>query len=143
MTVSPRMERAGTVIARWKATAGCVSRQDLARAAWQAAAGKKIAVHTAGLNLVRSHLIIEVTDEIWRRQLFSLRGALLHNLAKILGGGVVTELEFRVAPRRIGPGWATPAPAIRKRVRSADEADGIEDPILQMIYRSARGRASA
>ena len=39
------MERAGRLIAKWKKSGDCVSREDLARAAWQVAVGKKIADH--------------------------------------------------------------------------------------------------
>jgi len=138
------MERAGTVIAKWRVSAGCVSPEDLARAAWQSAVGKKIAAHTTGINLVRTHLIVKVTDAVWRRQLFQLRNPILHNLEKILGRGVVEDLEFRVATRRIGPGRAGLAPEAEQRKHARnDDAEGIKDPVLRMIYRRDRKKASA
>jgi predicted nucleic acid-binding Zn ribbon protein len=137
------MERAGRLIAKWKKSGDCVSVEDLARAAWNVAVGKKIAVHTMGVKLVRQHLIVQVEDDVWRRQLFSLRGHILGNLRKTLGEGVVTGLEFRIAARRMGPGRedSLRKPATRQ-VTIADEADRIEDPVLRNIYKRARNKAS-
>jgi len=137
------MESAGRLIAKWKRSGDCVSVEDLARAAWNVAAGKKIAAHTLGVRLVRQHLIVQVEDDVWRRQLFSLRGFILSNLRKTLGEGVVTGLEFRIGARRIGPGREERLrlPATRQAA-VADEADRIEDPVLRDIYKKARNRAS-
>jgi hypothetical protein len=138
------MERAGRLIAKWKKSGECASREDLARAAWRVAVGKKIADHTIGVKLVRRHLIVQVEDQIWRRQLFSLRVDILRNLRKILGDGIVEDLEFRVAVKRKGPGREefVRKPAARES-GSADEADTIEDPVLRSIYKRARNKALA
>lgn len=112
--------------------------RDLARASWRVAVGKRIASHTTGVELVRKHLIVSVDDQIWQRQLWTLRHQLLENLSSALGEGVVEELEIRVVPRRIGPGRAELAEDL-----GADEANGIGDPMLRRIYRASRKGASA
>ncbi|MCP5110378.1 MAG: DUF721 domain-containing protein [bacterium] len=130
------MERAGKVIARWKNSGTGVSSEDLARAAWSVAVGKRIAVHTTGIDLVRTHLIVRVDDEIWQRQLWSLRWQILDRLAEVLGKGVVEDLEIRVAPRRIPPKRANAA-----KPASSDEADCIADPMLRRLYKRKRESA--
>jgi|GEM_PF-807661 len=145
MAVSTEMERAGRVIARWKDSGDCVSANDLARAAWRVAAGKRIAAHTTGVTLRDKRLLVRVEDDVWRRQLSVLRSQILRNLAKTLGDEVVTRLDIQVMPQRIGPGREE---ALRRELRrkpasSVDEADHIEDPVLRQIYRKARKRASA
>ncbi len=138
------MERAGRVIARWKASRGAVSAEAFAGAAWRAAVGKRIAAHTLGVKLVRTHLIVEVGDKIWSRQLFSLRGQILRNLEKVVGKGVVEDLEFRVKAPRIGPGREQFPPALPvQRSSGADEAERIPDPVLRLLYKKARQKASA
>lgn len=127
------MERAGRVIARWKKSADCVSNEDLARAAWSVAVGKRIAARTTGIDLVRTHLIVKVDDEIWQRQLWSLRRQIVQNLAGVLGNGVVDDLEIRVAPPRIPPKRAETT-----KLPSTDEADQIADPMLRRLYKRKR-----
>lgn len=112
--------------------------EELARAAWKQAVGKRIAAHTHPAKLVRTSLIVEVEDDVWRLQLNALRGQIVSNLAKHIGQGHVEDLEFRVVPVRVGP----------KRAASAaggveDEAERITDPGLRRVYRSSRAKALA
>jgi hypothetical protein len=133
------MERASKVIRRISLPGGCLSPEELACAAWPGAVGKKIAGHTRAARLVRTRLVVEVEDQTWQRQLFSLSRQILRNLDRSLGSGLVDELQFRVVPRRREPQRAVQAvPAL-----SADEADAIEDPLLRGIYRASRNRARA
>ena len=138
------MERAGRLIARWKTSGDCVAPEDLARAAWRVAAGKKITAHTTGVILEKKRLVVLTEDDVWRRQLSTLRPQLLANLAKILGEGTVTRLEFQVVRPRIGPGREQELrrPAARQGAVT-DEADHIEDPVLRELYKRARQRESA
>ena len=86
---------------------------------------------------MRDRLVVEVEDAIWQRQLFTLRHQILHKIGKVIGSGVVEEVEFRVRVPR-------PAPRREERAnRPYDEADGIEDPVLRRVYKFARKRASA
>ena len=71
---------------------------------------------------------------VWQRQLTTLRHFLLRNLAQMLGGPLVTDLDFRpMTPRRM--------PQRAKNARPA--AEGIKDPVLEMLYRQSRKKESA
>jgi predicted nucleic acid-binding Zn ribbon protein len=116
-----------------------LSPEELARAAWPQAVGKKIAAHTRPARMVRTRLIVEVEDDGWKRQLFGLTQFILRNLAKELGEGLVEEVEFRIVPRRREPERAQQA----MPGTLFDEADAIEDPVLRSIYRTSRKKAQA
>ena len=136
------MERASKLIQSLRLPGDTIKTEDLARAAWSQAVGKKIAGHTRAWKMVRTRLIVEVEDKTWQRQLFTLTPYILRNLEKSLGARVVEDLEFRIVPRRQGPQRAERAvpsgtPAV------ADEAQSIEDPVLREIYRASRKKALA
>ena len=132
------MERAGKSLAKLKLT-DSISQDDLARAAWPAAVGKRIAVHAAAKSLVRGSLIVEVEDSIWQKQLFYLRFQILAKLQEVVGAGLITDVEFRIAtPRR------PPQPALSLNdAKPPDEADAITDPGMRTVYKQARKKASA
>ena len=133
------MERASKLIRGLRLPGDTISAEELACAAWGPAVGKKVAAHTRAAKLVRTRLVVEVEDQVWQRQLFSLSRDILRNLEKSLGSGLVDDLEFRVAPRRREPQRAQKAmPGL-----FADEASGIEDPVLRSIYIASRKRAQA
>lgn len=138
------MERAASILARWKNPRGKVAPGELVRAVWTLAVGKKIAERTVGVDLVRTHLVVRVEDAVWQRQLFALRGQILCNLQRIVGEQMVEDLEFRVAPRRLGPGREeTPSGARAAAAGARDEAAGIADPVLRAVFRASRRRASS
>jgi len=114
--------------------------EELVRAAWRVAVGKKIAAHAKAARMVRNSLIVEVEDEVWRMQLYGLRAQIISNLARHIGKGHVEDLDFRVMPMRRGPGLAVSAAGA---VRREDEADRIADPGLRRVYRIERTRAGA
>jgi predicted nucleic acid-binding Zn ribbon protein len=132
------MERVAKSLARLKLS-DAISTEDLARAAWAAAVGKRIASKTSAKSLVRNSLIVEVEDALWRKNLFQLRFQILGKLSEILGSGVVQEVEFRVPTLK-----RPPQPALRLNEKAAtDEADGINDPGMRIVYKQARKKASA
>ncbi len=133
------MERASRVIRNLNVPGGEMTAERLACAAWGPSVGKKVAAHTRASRMVRTRLIVEVEDHVWQRQLFSLTPQILGVLARNVGPGVVEDLEFRVVPRRRDPQRAEAA--VRKS--AADEAAGIEDPILRSIYKASRKKALA
>ncbi len=109
----------------------------MACAAWPAAVGKKIAVHTRAIALVRNRLVVEVEDAVWQRQLFSLRRQIIARMEQALGRPIVAELEFRIGvPKRMPQRAETGS-------RLLDEADAITDPILRNLYIASRKRARA
>ena len=135
---SPDMERVSKLIQGLGLPSEVITAEELACGAWANAVGKKIAVHTRAVRMVRTRLIVEVEDLVWQRQLFALTRQILGNLEKNLGAGMVDDLEFRIVPRRRGPQRAVQAvPA------SQDEAADIADPLLRSIYRAARLKAQA
>jgi hypothetical protein len=126
------MERAARVLGKL----GIAGEEKLAQAAWPLAVGRRLAQRTAPLQLVGTRLVIRVEDAVWQSQLFTLREQILTRLEQVLGRRLVNALEFRVAIPRPGVHRAeTP-------VRSADEADGIADPVLRTLYKASRKRAS-
>jgi hypothetical protein len=132
------MEPASKLIRRMKLPGDTISHEQVACTVWPAAVGKKIASHSRAARLVRTRLVVEVEDRIWRCQLMSLSAQILHNLEKSLGRGAVEELEFRVVPPRLDPQRATvAAPGLY------DEANAIADPVLRSIYRASRKKALA
>src|SRR5579863_3794595 len=129
------MERAGRLVRKMNLPSQLADVETRARAAWPVAAGKKIANHTKATALVRGTLVVEVGDAIWQRQLATLRHFLLRNLARELGEGLVSEIDFRPTPARRPPqaaASARPAPI---------HPDGIQDPVLAMLYRRSQGAA--
>jgi hypothetical protein len=89
--------------------------------------------------MVRNRLVVEVEDQTWQRQLFTLTSPILRNLERSLGHGVVTDLEFRIVPRRRDAQRAgVSVPAL-----IPDEADAIADPVMRSIYRASRKKALA
>ena len=133
------MQRASQLIRSLQLPADTLGAGELACACWPQAVGKKIAAHTRAVRLVRTRLIVEVEDAIWQRQLFCLSRQILRNLDRSLGPGLITDVEFRVAPRKREPERArVAAPGLW-----ADEADAIADPVLRSIYKSSRKKAQA
>jgi predicted nucleic acid-binding Zn ribbon protein len=129
------MERAGRLVGKMNLLPQVADAETRARAAWPVAAGKKIAKHARATALVRGTLVVEVGDAIWQRQLATLRHFLLRNLARELGEGLVSEIDFRPTPARRPPQSAAsgrPAPA---------HTDGIQDPVLALLYRRSQGNA--
>jgi predicted nucleic acid-binding Zn ribbon protein len=140
------MERAGKALAKLKLSAA-ISPDQLALAAWPVAVGERIAKHASAKALVRGSLVVETEDSIWQQQLFHLRFQILGQLTEILGGGIITDLEFRIAPaapRR------PPQSALRHGesgspagTTPSDEADRIQDPVMRILYKQARKKATA
>ncbi len=70
----------------------------IAFAAWKRCAGPQISERTAPLKFEKSHLVIAVADETWKRNLEDLSPQMLVKLNDWLGRGTVKFIEFRVAP---------------------------------------------
>lgn len=135
------MERAGKSLSKMRVKAievAGIRTYHLAPGAWSAAVGKKIASHTRPTFLDNGKLTVEVSDAVWQTQLYTLRGSILQQLEKVIGRDIIQSIEFRIAPARRGPQMAVQTP-----VAATDEADGIQDPIMRRLYRSARRKASA
>jgi hypothetical protein len=135
------MDQAGRIIAGMKGSAAITSSERIACGAWKRAVGKRLAVRTKPVKLVRDRLVVEVEDEIWRESLWKLRFQILRNIEKEIGPEIVSDLTFVVAPPRMEPQRETSSvPAV---LVSPDESDAIADPGLRRIYRNSRRRLSA
>jgi predicted nucleic acid-binding Zn ribbon protein len=133
------MDPASRIIAQWQGVSDVISRELIVCGIWKRAVGKKLAQRTRALKLVRTTLVVEVEDELWKRNLWGLRYQILHNLAKAVGPEIVTDIELRIMPPRFGPQRAESAGF----ELSVDEADAIADPGLRRIYKAARRRETA
>lgn len=134
------MQRAAGVLRKLKLPAGLTGPEEIARAAWPAAAGRKIADRTRIAAVVRKSLVIEVEDQVWQRQLHALRYAILDNLRRVLGDRLeIEDLDFRPMPPKRQPQRAASAGG----EAAPDEAAAIADPVLQRVYRMAKRKASA
>ena len=134
------MDQASRVIAAWSGSEDLVSRERLALGAWKKAVGKAIANRTRPVKLVRERLVVEVEDDIWRKNLFGLRFQILRNLERAIGPEIVAELEFRVMPARREAGRADTSGSL---TLVPDESLGIADTGMRRIYRAARRRETA
>jgi predicted nucleic acid-binding Zn ribbon protein len=132
------MERVAKSLARLKLSPA-ISTEELARAAWPAAVGKRIASHATPKSLVRDSLIVEVEDALWQKNLFQLRFQILGKLSAVLGADIVRDVEFRIRATR-----RPPQPAQRLNESQApDEAEGIPDPGMRIVYKQSRKKAFA
>ena len=128
------MQRAGKLIGKLNMSRDPGDAQARAIAAWNVAAGKKIAEHTRAASVVRNSLIVEVEDQTWQRQLNTLRHFLIRNLVDVLGDASITEIDFRpMKPPRKPPQSSKILPSQSR----------IEDPVLDLLYRQSKNRNTA
>lgn len=137
------MKRAGRLFAEMDFPDELDEAEPRARAAWGVAAGKTIARHTRATVLVRGKLLVEVEDALWQRQLATMGHFFVRNLAKELGPGVVTQIDFRPTPKRRPPQMAQAMSAQTVTAytarKSVESVEGIEDPVLGLLYKRSRG----
>lgn len=134
------MERAGRSLSKLRLS-DKISTDELARSSWAVAVGKRIAAHAVAVGLVRARLVVEVEDAVWQKQLFQLRHQILRRLKEVIGDDLIQDVEFRIAIERRPPQQAKARTSLT--AGASDEADRIEDPILRMVYRESRKKASA
>lgn len=137
----PPMERAGRLIAKLKPAGRHLNSGEFVIAAWRAAVGHRLATRTRAVALHRNTLIVEVEDDLWRKNLSLLRAQLLKNLSDLLDDQAPAAIEFRIGiPRR--PPASEPVFTLSPS-RLHDEADRIADPVLRRIYLNSRRKAAA
>jgi len=132
------MERASRIIGNLPVAEAPITPEQVVLSAWPRAVGKRLAQNTRAVKLVRTRLVVEVEDQTWQRNLFTVSRHILSNLAKHVGPKIVDDLEFRVMPRR-----REPQRALHSAPLFSDEADGIQDPGLRRLYVAARRRETA
>ena len=67
-------------------------------ALWKNLVGKTLAQNARPLRMRGSTLVLTVSSEAWKKELFSLRFEILKRLEKLLGASKVSGLELRVDP---------------------------------------------
>ncbi|MBM3726609.1 MAG: DUF721 domain-containing protein [Acidobacteria bacterium] len=128
------MERAARFLAKLRTDA--VPAEELVRAAWPLAVGRRLAERCQFRGYNGKTVVVEVEDELWRRNLMSLSRQIKANLRDRLGEMPLEGIEVRLGiPRRL--------PARAETARPLDDAEAITDPILGAIYRAARRRSTA
>jgi Dna[CI] antecedent, DciA len=140
------MDQASRIIARWTGVSDVISHERIACAAWSKAVGRKVALRTRAVKLVRTTLVVEVEDELWKKNLWSLRYQILRNLEKAIGPEIVAAVELRVMPARFGPGRAVGQLEMKQGLAHEiplDDAESIADPGMRRIYKAARRRETA
>jgi predicted nucleic acid-binding Zn ribbon protein len=128
------MERAAKLLRQSKIAAACLTPEAMAHAGWRAVMGKRRSVLTQPGQLENGVLRVHVTDEVWLSQLSALRPQIVARIGEIIGPGIVTGLEFRLMPARLGP---------KQEASPVHGADAIEDPELSRIYQAKAKRATA
>lgn len=136
------MERAGRLLAGSRTARRCLSAEELSLAAWPAAVGRKAARHARAVALDGQRLVVEVGDELWRRNLELLGGQILANLRGMLGEAAPCAIEYRLAARR-RPVRSEMAGDEFRLAAPADEAARIPDPVLRRLYLQSKRKAVA
>lgn len=142
------MERAGRILGMLKLPKAVIDPEAMARSAWPAAVGKRIAAKTRAVRLVRQALVVECEDAEWQRQLNTLQSQIVRKLQGFLGETMVTSIDFRpMTPRRGMQLAETARPAavefqLTPKTGTKDEADRIQDPVFRMLYKQSRKRST-
>jgi hypothetical protein len=137
------MDQASRIFARWSGASDVISPERIACGAWKIAVGPRLAERTRAVKLVRDRLVVEVEDEVWRKNLWSLRYQILKNIEKAIGTQIVADVEFRVMPPRRQPQREDSASPLPAHAAMEDDGSEIADPGLRRIYRNSRRRETA
>lgn len=71
---------------------------ELVIALWKNVVGETLAQNARPLRMRESTLVLTVSSEAWKKELFSLRFEILKRLERLLGASKVSRLELRVDP---------------------------------------------
>ena len=112
---------------------------ELVIALWKNVVGETLAQNARPLRMRESTLVLAVSSEAWKKELFSLRFEILKRLEKLLGSSKVASLELRVDP------WMSTvsAPAAERQPSQPPEKpsglplDAISDPELSRSLAAA------
>ena len=111
---------------------------ELVIALWKSVVGDTLAQNARPLRMRESTLVLTVSSEAWKKELFSLRFEILKRLERLLGNSRVSSLELRVDP------WMTgSAPAVEQPFSQPTEEptglqlDSISDPELSRSLAAA------
>ena len=71
---------------------------ELVIALWKNVVGETLAQNARPLRMRESTLVLTVSSQAWKKELFSLRFEILKRLERLLGASKVSGLELRVDP---------------------------------------------
>lgn len=63
---------------------------------WPEIAGKRVAAHCRAVDVEGKTLIVEVDSPVWLTELVFLKGTMLKAICRRIGGGLVTDVKFRL-----------------------------------------------
>ena len=112
---------------------------ELVTALWKNVVGETLARNARPLRMRESTLVLTVSSEAWKKELFSLRFEILKRLERLLGSPKISSLELRVDP------WMTAVcTPVTKPLRSQPSTepsglalDSISDPELRRSLAAA------
>ena len=101
-------------------------------ALWKGVVGETLAQNARPLRMRESTLVLTVSSEAWKKELFSLRFEILKRLERLLGNSKVSSLELRVDPSMTAASTpvAESRPSQPAEEPTALELDSISDPEL-------------
>jgi len=105
---------------------------ELVIALWKNIVGESLAQNARPLRMRESTLVLTVSSEAWKKELFSLRFEILKRLERLLGNSKVSSLELRVDPWMIAVATpvAEPPPSPPVDEPTGLELDSISDAEL-------------
>jgi hypothetical protein len=92
--------------------------EELVAALWEKTVGEKVAQNARPVRMQGTTLVLTVSSEAWKKELFSLRSEILKRLERLFGPSRVSRLDLRVDP------WMN---AVRAPARTVPE-QLMEDP---------------
>ncbi|MBM3802481.1 MAG: DUF721 domain-containing protein [Acidimicrobiia bacterium] len=102
-------------------------------ALWEQAVGEAVARNARPQWMRNSILVLTVSSEAWKKELFSLRFEILRKLERLFGTSKIARLEFRVDPWMTTAGASAPEPPLAgpEEEPASLLLDSIDDPELQ------------
>jgi hypothetical protein len=106
---------------------------ELVIALWKNVVGETLAQNARPLRMRESTLVLTVSSEAWKKELFSSRFEILKRLERLLGNSKVSSLELRVDPwmTNVTAPVAEPPRSQRSKELTGLELDSIPDPELR------------
>ena len=122
---------------------------ELVIALWKNVVGETLAQNARPLRMRESTLVLTVSSEAWKKELFSLRFEILRRLEKLFGPSRVSRLELRVDAwmTTVSASGGEPLPSPPAQEPTGLQLDSISDPELRRSLAAAAssylgGRAS-
>ena len=112
---------------------------ELVIALWKNVVGETLAQNARPLRMHESTLVLTVSSEAWKKELFSLRFEILKRLERLLGASKVSGLELRVDPwmTAVNAPAAEQPPSQHAAELTGLPLDSISDPELSRSLAAA------